>query len=80
MGTGKAHTFNDMAKAVLDFFGSGKLVYVPFPEVLKGKYQSYTQADTTKLILTCYDGGFTDFAEAVKEYCGVLQASDGYYR
>ena len=52
LGTGKAHTFNDMAKAVLDFFGSGKLVYVPFPEVLKGKYQSYTQADTTKLIQT----------------------------
>ena len=80
LGTGKAHTFNDMAKAILDFFGSGKLVYVPFPEVLKGKYQSYTQADTTKLIQTGYDGGFTDFAEAVKEYCGVLQASDGYYR
>ena len=80
LGTGKAHTFNDMEKAVLDFFGSGKLVYVPFPEVLKGKYQSYTQADTTKLNQTGYEGGFTDFAESVKEYCGVLQASDGYYR
>lgn len=80
LGTGHAHTFNDMARAVLEFFGSGELVYVPFPEVLKGKYQSYTQADATKLLATGYDGGFTDFAQAVKEYCQVLRDSDGYYK
>lgn len=80
LGTGHAHTFNDMAKAVLEFFGSGELVYVPFPEVLKGKYQSYTQADTTKLLAAGYTGGFTDFSQAVKEYCQVLQDSDGYYK
>ena len=79
-GTGHAHTFNEMAKAVLEFFGSGELVYVPFPEVLKGKYQSYTQADPTKLLAAGYDGGFTDLATAVKEYCRVLADSDGYYR
>lgn len=80
LGTGHAHTFNDMARAVLEFFGSGELVYVPFLEVLKGKYQSYTQADATKLLATGYDGGFTDFAQAVKEYCQVLRDSDGYYK
>ncbi len=78
-GTGKAHQFNEMAQAVLKYFGKGELVYVPFPEVLKGKYQSYTQADTTKLLATGYDGGFTDFATAVGEYCAVLEQSDGYY-
>jgi len=78
-GTGNAHTFNAMAKAVLEFFGKGELVYVPFPEVLKGKYQSYTQADARKLLAAGYDGGFTDFATAVKEYCGVLAQTGGYY-
>lgn len=78
-GTGHAHSFNDMAHAVLEFFGKGELVYVPFPEVLKGKYQSYTQADAAKLLAAGYDGGFTDFATAVKEYCGVLAKSGGYY-
>lgn len=80
LGTGHAHTFNDMAHALLEFFGSGELEYVPFPEVLKGKYQSYTQADTTKLLQAGYDGGFTDFAQAVQEYCQLLRDTDGYYQ
>lgn len=79
LGTGHAHQFNDMAKAVLKYFGEGELVYVPFPEVLKGKYQSYTQADTTKLLAAGYDGGFTDFNKAVAEYCEVLDKTGGYY-
>ena len=78
-GTGHAHQFNEMAQAVLKYFGKGELVYVPFPEVLKGKYQSYTQADTTNLLKAGYDGGFTDFAKAVGEYCEVLDKSGGYY-
>ena len=78
-GTGHAHQFNAMAKAVLKYFGKGELVYVPFPEVLKGKYQSFTQADTTHLLAAGYDGGFTDFDQAVGEYCAVLDKSGGYY-
>jgi len=78
-GTGIAHQFNDMARAVLKFFGSGDLVYVPFPEGLKGKYQSFTQADAAKLLAAGYDGGFTDFETAVLEYCQVLAKTGGYY-
>ncbi len=80
LGTGYAHTFNDMAHALLAFFGSGELEYVPFPDVLKGKYQSYTQADTTKLLQAGYDDGFTDFTQAVQEYCQLLRDTDGYYQ
>ena len=36
-GTGHAHQFNTLAKAVLNHFGSGELEYVPFPEVLNKK-------------------------------------------
>ena len=78
-GTGHAHTFNTLAKGVLKHFGSGELEYVPFPEVLKGKYESYTQADATNLLAAGYDGGFTDVNEAVAEYCAILDKSGGYY-
>ena len=77
-GTGNAHTFNTLAKGVLKYFGSGELEYVPFPEVLKGKYQSFTEADSSKLLAAGYDGGFTDIEEAIAEYCELLDKNDGY--
>ena len=77
-GTGKAHTYNEAAQAVIDAMGMGKIEYRPFPEVLKGKYQSYTEADTSALLAAGYDGGFTDMKDAVKEYCDFL-AAGGYF-
>lgn len=77
-GTGHAHTFNTLAKGVLKHFGSGELEYVPFPEVLKGKYQSFTEADSSKLLAAGYDGGFTNIEEAIAEYCALLDKNDGY--
>lgn len=65
---------------MLKHFGSGTLEYIPFPDVLRGKYQSYTQADTTKLLEAGYDGGFTDIDEAVAEYCALLDKTGGYYK
>jgi ADP-L-glycero-D-manno-heptose 6-epimerase len=77
-GTGKAHTYNEAAQAVIDAMGKGKIEYRPFPEVLKGKYQSFTEADTTALLAAGYDGGFTDMKDAVKEYCDFLKVG-GYF-
>ena len=77
-GTGKAHTYNEAAQAVIAAMGKGKIEYRPFPEVLKGKYQSFTEADTTALLAAGYDGGFTDMKDAVKEYCDFLMAG-GYF-
>ena len=77
-GTGKAHTYNEAAQAVIDAMGKGKIEYRPFPEVLKGKYQSFTEADTEALLAAGYDGGFTDMKDAVKEYCDFLEAG-GYF-
>ncbi len=71
-GTGKAHTFNEAAQAVIDALGTGKIEYIDFPDGLKEKYQSFTQADTRKLIRGGYNGGFSDFNESVKNYCKFL--------
>ena len=78
-GTGHAHPFNTCAKAVLNHFGSGELEYVPFPEVLKGKYQSFTEADASNLLAAGSDGGFTPIEEAAEEYCQLLDKTGGYY-
>ena len=48
-GTGRSQTFNDVANAVLTYHQKGKLEYIPFPEHLKGCYQSYTEANLDKL-------------------------------
>lgn len=78
-GTGKAQSFNDVAQAVIKHLGRGKIEYIPFPEVLKGKYQSFTQADASKLLAAGYTGGFSDVAMGVAEYCKILDQTEGYY-
>ena len=77
-GTGQAHTFNEVAQAMIDAMGTGKIEYTPFPDELRGKYQNYTQADMKKLINAGYRNGFTQFNAAVREYCKILE-SGGYY-
>ena len=79
-GTGRSHTFNAFMQAIIDYAGEGKIRYVPFPEVLKGKYQSFTQADTTNLLAVGYDRGFTEMPEAVRAYCELLEYNEGYLR
>ena len=74
-GTGQAHTYNEAARAVIDAMGTGKIQYIDFPAELQGKYQSFTQADTRNLIRAGYEGGFSDFNDAVKSYCRFLDDS-----
>lgn len=75
-GTGRARSFNAVAKAVLKHFKSGSIEYVDFPEVLKGKYQNFTQADLSHLRAAGYDGGFYELEDAIEEYCRFLDKGD----
>lgn len=83
VGTGRAQTFNDVAVASVNasrrevgqeplslaqLLASGELEYVPFPEALKGKYQSYTQADTSRLRAAGYAAPFQSVEEGVARY------------
>lgn len=67
-GTGRSEPFKNVAKAVLDWHEKGTLEYIPFPEKLKGHYQSFTQADLTNLRDAGYEGEFKTVAEGTKEY------------
>lgn len=68
VGTGKRQTFNDVAKAIVDWHGYGEIKYIPFPENLVGRYQSFTQADISNLVKCGYNAPFKGVAEGVKLY------------
>ena len=68
VGTGKSQTFDEVADAVIKWNKKGKISYIPFPENLKGSYQSYTQADISKLRECGYEKPFRDVQSGVKSY------------
>ena len=73
VGTGRAQSFNDVARAVIKHHGRGEINYVPFPDHLKGRYQSYTQADIGKLRLAGYTAEFMAVEQGVPKYLAWLE-------
>ncbi|NUF26795.1 ADP-L-glycero-D-manno-heptose 6-epimerase [Gilliamella bombicola] len=67
-GTGRAESFQAVADAVLNYHKKGEIDYIPFPDHLKGRYQSYTQADLTKFRQTTCSIEFKTVAEGTAEY------------
>ena len=49
-------------------FASGAIAYIPFPPALVGKYQSYTQADLSRLRAAGYVAPMQFVAEGVPRY------------
>ena len=74
VGTGKSQTFNEVAHSVINWNKRGKINYVPFPEKLKGAYQSYTQANISKLRKAGYKDEFLNVQEGVKKYLDRLES------
>ncbi|MBN1433208.1 ADP-glyceromanno-heptose 6-epimerase [Candidatus Fermentibacterales bacterium] len=66
LGTGASRSFNDLAQALIRSLGRGRLEYVPFDERLSGRYQSFTEADLTRLG-KLYREPFTPLEEGVRE-------------
>jgi ADP-L-glycero-D-manno-heptose 6-epimerase len=89
LGTGKAQSFNDVAVATINTLraakGEGKLTleqmqqqqlirYIPFPEQLKGKYQSYTQADMSAMREIGYAEPFLSVEQGTANYVNYMLA------
>jgi ADP-L-glycero-D-manno-heptose 6-epimerase len=73
LGTGRAQPFNDVARAVVSSLqpqavAQDVIEYIPFPDALRGKYQSYTQADITALRAAGCDHAFADVQTGVGRY------------
>jgi len=67
-GTGHAEPFRAVADAVIGATGRGQVEFIPFPDHLQGRYQSFTEADMSRLRQAGYNGAFRDVATGVKEY------------
>lgn len=81
LGTGRAQSFNDVANAVVAWHKlhrnvDARIEYVPFPEHLKGAYQSYTQADLSALREAGYEDSFHTVSTGVAKYLDWLNAGD----
>jgi ADP-L-glycero-D-manno-heptose 6-epimerase len=87
LGTGRAQSFNELAAAtvnacralegkpaqsVAELVAQGIIEYIAFPEALKGKYQSFTEADLSGLRDAGYVEAFATVEEGVAEYVGWL--------
>lgn len=68
VGTGRSQTFNDVANAVIDWHQAGEIEYIPFPEHLKGRYQSFTEADISTLRAAGCQHQFKTVEQGVKSY------------
>jgi ADP-L-glycero-D-manno-heptose 6-epimerase len=89
-GTGSAQPFNDVAAAVVnamrhiqgktnlsldDLVKQGLLRYDNFPDDLKGRYQSYTQADVSALRRAGFTAPMRDVETGVSEYVQQLHGA-----
>lgn len=72
VGTGRAQTFNEVARAVIAWHGRGAIEYIAIPERLAGVYQSHTEADLSALRAAGYTGAFRDVAAGVRDYLAWL--------
>ncbi|MEE9444063.1 MAG: ADP-glyceromanno-heptose 6-epimerase [Cocleimonas sp.] len=75
LGTGSSQSFNDMANAVVKWHGKGELTYIPFPDHLKGAYQSFTEADINALRKAGYEKEFKNVEAGVANYLDWLTKS-----
>jgi ADP-L-glycero-D-manno-heptose 6-epimerase len=75
VGTGRSQTFNEVAQAVIDWHQRGKIVYISFPDHLKGRYQNFTEAAIISLRDIGYSSDFKTVQEGVKSYLDWLNTN-----
>jgi ADP-L-glycero-D-manno-heptose 6-epimerase len=69
LGSGQANTWLTLTRAI--FAGLGRppqIEFIDMPEILRGKYQYFTQADIGKLRATGYTRAMTPLEAAVRDY------------
>ena len=76
LGTGTAEPFNAIAEAVIAWYKEGTIEYIPFPEHLKGAYQSYTQADISGIRAAGYTQEFLTVKQGVAKYLDWLNVNE----
>jgi ADP-L-glycero-D-manno-heptose 6-epimerase len=80
VGTGRARSFRDLVLAMFRELGRApNIEYIDMPEVLRERYQYFTQSEVEKLRRAGYNAGFTPLEDAVARYVsGFLDRADRY--
>jgi len=74
LGTGRARTFADLARAVFAALGrEPRIEFVDTSEQFRRQYQYFTEADTRRLREAGYRKEFTTLEEGVRQYVGYLE-------
>ena len=91
-GTGRAQPFNDVASSVMnalrglqsqpaltlaELCQQGLVEYVEFPDALKGKYQSFTRSDVSRLRAIGFSGEMARVEQGVARYVRWLSGQSG---
>nr|CAX68904.1 ADP-L-glycero-D-manno-heptose-6-epimerase [uncultured bacterium] len=74
VGTGKARTWNDLARALFSAVDKSPVIqYVEMPESLRPRYQYFTEADMSSLFAAGYDKNFRSLEDAIVDYVSYLK-------
>lgn len=79
-GSGQAEPFLKIAEIMQRLYKNVRIEFIKFPEELKDKYQTFTQADISLLKGVGYDKRFVPLEEGVAKYVEILKSTGGYYR
>ena len=82
LGTGKARSFADLAKAVFSALNlETRINFIDMPETLKNKYQYFTQAEMGRLHAAGYTKPFTSLEDGTRDYVQnyLAQEEDPYF-
>ncbi|MXP67935.1 ADP-glyceromanno-heptose 6-epimerase [Pantoea sp. Aalb] len=73
-GTGHDVSFKDIAEMILKYHQKSQIEYIPFPKKLRERYQYFTKADISKLIMVGYNKPFKKLTTGIKEYMSWLNS------
>jgi ADP-L-glycero-D-manno-heptose 6-epimerase len=81
-GSGQSRSFNDIARTLIALLASHdpqpvrrEIQYLQMPEVLRDKYQNFTEADMTRLRnVARYTASFTTLEDGLADYVGILRS------
>ncbi|NBU96731.1 MAG: ADP-glyceromanno-heptose 6-epimerase [Spirochaetia bacterium] len=74
VGRGIAESWMDLGRALFNAMKvKENIEFIDMPDSLKSKYQYYTKADTSRLILTNYLGGFLGLEESIRDYVSFIE-------
>lgn len=80
LGTGKARSFLDLAKATFKALALAENIrFIDTPEDIRDKYQYFTEANMNKLRNAGYSDDFYSLEEGVSEYVGQYLSKNKYY-